>query len=153
MYSIYSISIKMGLWMFAGFVSFFLIMYGLGLGYRTELRAVNGIIQLWCLYRAIRAYYARHPEYVNNYMWGVVQGMRTSAIGIGLFAIFMTLFLALNPTFMKAVSDNSMVGPHLNPLTSSLFILAEGLIISLIGSYFFTRVSEDVPITKEDKLT
>ncbi len=153
MYSMYSISIKMGLWMFAGFVAFFFLMYGLGLGYRTELRAVNGVIQLWCLYRAIRAYYARHPEYVNNYMWGVAQGMRTSAIGVGAFAIFIIIFLALNPTFMKAISENSMVGPHLNPFTSSIFIIAEGLIISLIGSYFFTRVSEDEPITKEDKLT
>ena len=147
------ISIKMGLYMLAGFISFFLLMYVMGLGYRTELRLVNVGIQIFCIYRAIRGYYAIYPRTKHNYLLGVAQGMWASAIGVGGFAVFMTVFLALNPIFMDTIVKNSLVGAHLNPFTTSLYIVAEGLIVSLIGSYIFTRVSEDEPITKDDKLT
>ena len=147
------ISIKMGLYMLAGFIAFFLLMYGLGFGYHSELRAFNAVIQILFLYRAIRAYYALDPRNTHNSLLGVAQGMWVSAIGVGGFAIFMTIFLSLNPIFMKAIAENSAVGAHLNPFTASISILTEGLIVSLIGSYIFTRVSEDEPLTKEDKLT
>ena len=147
------VSIKIGLWMLAGFIAYFLLMYVMGLGYRTELRIANVGIQLFCIYRAIRGYYAIYPRTQHNYLLGVAEGMWTSAIGVGGFAVFMTVFLALNPIFMETIAKNSMVGAHLNPFTASLFIITEGLMVGLIGSYLFTRISEDEPITKDDKLT
>jgi hypothetical protein len=147
------ISIKMGLWMLAGFISFFLLMYTMGLGYRTELRLANVAIQLFCIYKAIRGYYAIYPRTEHNYLLGVAQGMWASAVGAGGFAVFMTVFLYLNPVFMDTIAKNSMVGGSLNPFTVSLYIVVEGLVVSLIGSYLLTRVSEDEPLTKDDKLT
>ena len=89
----YKISIKMGLWMLAGYISFFLLMYAVGLGHHTELRLFYVVIQLLCIYRAIRAYYAIHPGNTHNNLWGVAEGMITSAIGIFGFVIFLTIYL------------------------------------------------------------
>lgn len=137
-----SISIKIGLWMLAGFISFFLLMFVMGLGHRSGLRVFNGIIHVYCLYRAIKAYYALHPENMGNYMMGVGQGMGVSIIGVGGFTVFMTIFLALNPALMNIIRTNSQMGAYLHPFTASLFILTEGLVVSLIGSYILTRVLE-----------
>ena len=134
--------------MLAGFVSLFLLMYFIGLGHRSELRVLNGVIHAYCLYRAIRAYYAEHLGDLNNSMLGVSQGMGASIIGVGGFTVFMTIFLALNPSFLDLIRQNSMVGPYLNPFTASLFILTEGLMVSLIGSYILTRIVENNLIKK-----
>lgn len=135
-----AISIKMGLLMLAGFVSFFLLMYFMGLGHRIELRVFNGVIHLYFLNRAIRAYYDLHPENIGNYMSGLAQGMGASVIGVVGFTLFMTLFLWFNPSLMDAIRQDSQMRAYLYPFTASLFILAEGLVISLIGSYLLTRV-------------
>ncbi len=137
-----AISIKMGLWMLAGFISFFLLMYVMGLGYRNELRIFNGVIHMFCIYRAIQLYYALHPENIGNYMMGVGQGMGASIIGVVGFTIFMTIFLALNPDLMHTIRQQSHMGEYLKPFTASLFILTEGLVVSLIGSYLLTRIWE-----------
>jgi len=144
----HAISIKMGLWMLAGFIAFFLLMYTVGLGYRPELHLFNGVIQLFWLYWAIRSYYAHNPEYLDRYIAGVAQGMRASVIGIGGFTVFMTIFIAMNPGFLETLRQNSKMGEYLTPFTASLFILVEGLMISLIGSYILTRILLDVTFKK-----
>ena len=136
----HAISIKMGLWMLAGFISFFLLMYSVGLGHRIELHIVNSIIQVFCLYRAIKLYYTLHPENINNYLLGVAQGMWATLIGVGGFAVFMILFLSMNSGLMDSIRQNSSMGEYLNPFSANLFIMAEGLVISLIVSYIVTRI-------------
>ena len=134
------ISIKMGLLMLAGFVSFFLLMYFLGLSHRTELRAFNGVIHFYFLNRAIRAYYALHPEKISNYMSGLAQGMWVSLVGVTGFILFMTIFLSLDSNLMNTIRQDSHLSTYLNPFTACLFIFAEGLVIGLIGSYILTRI-------------
>ena len=111
----------------------------MGMVQQTELRIFNGVIHIACLYIAIRAYYKRYPENIENYMLGVAQGMQASVIGVGGFTLFMVIFLGIDPSLMKSICDNSKVGMYLNPVTASLFIFAEGVIVSLIGSYIVTR--------------
>jgi hypothetical protein len=127
--------------MAAGFIAYFLALYALGYGHLTEFRVFNGIIQLGFLHIAIRAYYAQHPESIENYMLGVVQGMWASAVGVGIFAIFMTVFLLLDPALMEAILQGSTISEYLNAYSASLFILTEGLMVSLIGSYVLTRMA------------
>ncbi len=144
-----AISIKIGLWMLAGFISIFLLMCAMGLSHRSEFRVLNSIIHIFCLYRAIQSYYWLHPETIHNSMLGVAQGIGVSIIGVGGFAVFMTIFLELNPTLMDIIKQNSKMGAFLHPFTASLFILTEGLVVSLIGSYILTRIVEDSIIKKE----
>lgn len=144
----HTISIKTGLWMLAGFISFFLLMYSIGLGYRTELHLFNGAIQLFCMYWAIRLYYIQNPENTVRYIAGVIQGLRASVIGIAGFTVFMTIFIAMHPEFLETLRQNSNMGEYLTPFTASLFILVEGLMVSLIGSYLLTRFLLDVTFKK-----
>jgi len=134
------IVIKYGLWMLAGFTLFFLLMYLLGLSENTYLRVFNGVIHMGLMWLAIREYRKTHPDSVNNYVSGVSVGMWSSAIGVIGFSVFMFFFFVLNPGFFEVVQDNIPIQKYLNPFTTTLFILAEGIAIGLIGSYIITRV-------------
>ena len=137
-----AISIKMGLWMLMGFVGFFLLAYLLGFGDRSELRVFNGVIHIYCLYLALQSYQALHPESVSNYMSGVALSLMTSVIGVIGFTLFMTIFLNLNPELMDNIRQHSQLGTYMNPFTSSLYIAAEGLIVSVVGAYILVRVMD-----------
>ena len=137
-----AISIKMGLWMLMGFVGFFLLAYLLGFGDRSELRVFNGVIHIYCLYLALQSYQALHPESVSNYMSGVALSLMTSVIGVIGFTLFMTIFLNLNPELMDNIRQHSQLGTYMNPFTTSLYISAEGLIVSVVGAYILVRVMD-----------
>ena len=137
-----AISIKMGLWMLMGFVGFFLLAYFLGFGDRSELRVFNGVIHIYCLYLALQSYQALHPESVSNYMSGVALSLMTSVIGVIGFTLFMTIFLNLDPELMDNIRQHSQLGTYMNPFTTSLYISAEGLIVSLVGAYILVRVMD-----------
>jgi hypothetical protein len=145
----YAISIKMGLGMLLGFILFFLLMYVTGLGYHIELLFFYPVIQILCIYRAIRAYSAIHPNSSANYLWGVAEGMVTSAIGIIGFAIFISIIFTFSPSLMQEMRIDSVLGSSLNPYTTGLIIITEGFVVSLIGSYVATRISEVEPIQKK----
>ena len=139
----------MGLWMLGTFIAFFLFVYAMGLILSTELRLFNVVIQLFFIYYVIKLHYKLYPTEVGNFIAGVARGMETSAVGVGGFAVFTGLFLYANPALMDNLSQSSQMGAYLNPFTASLYIVAEGLMVSLIGSYVITRVL-DIIITKQD---
>lgn len=134
------IAFRFGLWMLAGFAVFFLIMHVLGLSNNYNLRVLNGIIHLGIIYLAIKAFRSKYPDTVSNYVSGTAMGMYASAVGVIGFTIFMILFLSFSPDFMKELRETMPMGEYLSPITASLFILMEGIVISLIGSYILTRV-------------
>ena len=144
-----NISVKYGLLMLVGLIALYLLMYVMGLGHRSEFRMLNGVIHLYCIYKAIQAYYNLHPENIGNYMMGVMQGMGASIIGVGAYTAFVTIFLALDPTLMNLIRQNSNMAAYLNPYSISLYILVEGLVVSLIGAYILTRVV-DIQVKKEE---
>lgn len=144
-----NISVKYGLLMLVGLIALYLLMYVIGLGHRSEFRMLNGVIHLYCIYKAIQAYYNLHPENIGNYMMGVTQGMGASIIGVGAYTAFVTIFLALDPTLMNLIRQNSNMAAYLNPYSVSLYILVEGLVVSLIGAYILTRVV-DIQVKKEE---
>jgi hypothetical protein len=137
------IALRYGLFMFAGFTGFFLLMHLIGQSANTGLRMFNGVIHLSFIYMAIRAYRATYPDSAGNYMSGVATGMYASLFGVFGFVIFMLLFLVYNPSFLETIGESSSFGKvqeYLTPITASLFILTEGIAVSLIGSYIITRV-------------
>ena len=135
-----AISIQIGLLMLIGFIVIFYIIYMLGYAQYTELRVLNAVVHLSCLYLAIRAYYKTDKEHVENYMLGVVQGMEASIIGVIGYALFIVIFMKIDPQLMNLIKQNSPMAIYLNPYTITLAILAEGLMVSLIGSYLMTRI-------------
>lgn len=126
--------------MLVGFILFFFIMHLLGLSTNIWLRVFNGVIHIGLIWAAIREYRKEHRDSINNYVSGVATGMWTSAIGVLGFVVFMFFFMVLNESFMEAVQNSIPIEKYINPLTATLFILAEGIAISLIGSYIVTRI-------------
>ena len=135
-----AISVQLGLVMLTGFIAIFYIIYMMGYAQYTELRVLNAIVHLSCMYIAIRAYYKTDRENVENYMLGVAQGMEASVIGVVGYAIFIVIFMKIDPRLMNLIKQNSSMAIYLNPYTITLAILAEGLMVSLIGSYIMTRI-------------
>jgi hypothetical protein len=137
----YTIAIRMGLGMLAGFICFFLPMTLLGLGDRSELRIFNGVIHVYFMYQAIKMYRDLYPADRNNYILCAAQGIMASLIGILGFAFFMILFLTFNTALMDSIkAANPTISIYLNPFSASLFIITEGVIVSLMGSYLITRI-------------
>jgi hypothetical protein len=134
-----SLSIQFGLLMLAGFIAIFYAIYMLGYAQHTELRVLNAVVHLSCMYFAIRAYYKSDRENVQNYMLGVAQGMEASVIGVVGYALFIVIFMKIDPRLMNLITRNSPMAIYLNPYTITLGILTEGLMVSLIGSYLLTR--------------
>lgn len=135
-----TISIQFGLVMLAGFIAIFYIIYMLGYAQHTELRVFNAVVHLSCMYLAIKAYYKTDTENVQNYMLGVAQGMEASVIGVVGYALFIAIFMKVDPQLMNLIKQNSPMAIYLNPYTITLGILTEGLMVSLIGSYILTRI-------------
>lgn len=135
------IAIRYGLYMFAGFALLFLLMHFLGLSENYYLRVLNGIIHLGGIYLAIAAY---KRSFDTNNLSEVAIGIYTSMIGVVTFSIFMYLFLKTDVAFMEGLRENMSLGNYLTPFTATLFIFAEGLVISLIGSYIISRAVENV---------
>lgn len=126
--------------MLAGFVGLFLLMYVVGLGHVSELRILNGFIHIACMFLAIKSYYELHPENKENYVTGVVQGMAASIIGVLGFASFISTMLTIDPSMMEAIRNKSNLGADLTPFMAGVFIVCEGIVVSLIGSYIVTRL-------------
>lgn len=137
------ISIKYGLVMLVGFISFFLLMYVLGFGHRTEFRIFNGVIHLFCIHQAILAYYKTFPENIGNYMKGVAQGMGASAVAVVGYILFLMFFLLGEKDLMTTIRQNSNIPSYLNFFTICLYILVEGIVVSLIGSYILMRIVDN----------
>jgi hypothetical protein len=135
-----SLSIQFGLLMLAGFIAIFYVIYMLGYAQYTELRVFNAFVHLSCMYFAIKAYYKTDRENVENYMLGVAQGMEASVIGVVGYAVFIVVFMKIDPRLMELIKQNSPMAIYLNPYTITLGILTEGLMVSLIGSYILTRI-------------
>ncbi|GJM34590.1 MAG: hypothetical protein DHS20C18_35910 [Saprospiraceae bacterium] len=134
------LAFKYGIRMFAGFTLFFLLMHLLGQSQNSNLRIFNGIIHMGFMYLAIKEYKSSFPNAADNYLNGVAMGFYASIIGILPFAIFLMIFLDQTPHLMAEFKQEMPIGDYLNPVTASVFVLVEGLIVSLIGGYVLTRI-------------
>lgn len=137
------IAIKYGMWMLAGFIAFFLIMYIVGQADNTYLRLFNGVIHLSLMGLAINEYRKLRPDTVHNYVSGVGTAFYTSAFGVIGFGVFMMIFLSFDPQLMQAINDHiplDTAKTGFNPITSGVMVIAEGIATTLVGSYIITRI-------------
>jgi len=136
------IAIKFGLILAFSLTLFFLIMHFLNLSQNYNLRLFNGVIHLSVIYFAMKAGLASGVISGENYVNSVFLGMLSGFIGVAIFAFFQMLFLNFDTVFMAQIKEATRIGEYLNPYTASLFILVEGVAVSLIGSYIVARVIE-----------
>lgn len=134
------IAFRYGIIMFFGLTGFFLLMHVLHLSENYYLRIFNAAIHLGVLWSAL-SFWSRNQHWeADEYFNGVVLGMFTSFVGITPFMAFMAIFLEYNPGFLARMKAAMPVGEYLDPFTASLFVAAEGIVISLVASYIFVRI-------------
>lgn len=134
-----TIAVRFGLYFFAGLVAIFLLSYVSGLAENYELRLVNGLLHMVILYYGINQLRVRQPDTHQNYVSGVAQGMYIGTVGTVLFSIFTALFLFADTNLLSQLQAATPLQENLTPLTAGVFILMEGIAVSLIGSYLLTR--------------
>ncbi len=134
-----TIAFKYGLYFFGGLVAIFLTSYLLGLAANYQLRVVNGLLHMAILYYGIKELRVRQPDTHQNYVSGVAQGLYIGTVGTVLFSIFTVLFLIGASGLMAELQAATPLGNALTPVTAGVFILMEGIAVSLIGSYLLTR--------------
>ncbi len=135
---------KYALRMLAGFILLFLVAHFTGLSHNYHLRILNGIIHLTFMWMAIKEYWQTHPDQLGNYVSGVAMGMYTAVPAVALFTFFMWVFLSLdvNRDFFEHLRSQAPLPEYFTPFTASLYIFAEGIAVSLIGSYVLARILE-----------
>lgn len=82
-------------------------------------------------------------------MSGVVMGMFTSVIGIIPYVLFVMFYLMNDTALMDHIQRSIGIGEYFTPYSTSLIILVEGVVVSLIGSYVITRII-DMRRTRKD---
>ena len=134
------IALKYGLILFGSLTGFFLLMWIFNQADKTWLRVFNGIIHMTLLYFAIKQYRRKSPETFGNYLSGVSLGLYTSIIGSLLFATFIALFTSMNTSFEQSLTSAIPYDLGFIPLSAALFVVMEGIVAGLIGSYVVTRL-------------
>jgi hypothetical protein len=135
-----NITIKYGLILFMSLASFFGIMWIFGQAGNIWLRAFNGVIHFAVLYFAISTYRRENPQTLGNYLSGVGVGMSLSLIGSLLFALFIAGIVAVDENLAQTINEEIPYGSNLLPLSAALFVMMEGIVAGLIGSYIMVRV-------------
>ena len=91
------------------------------------------------LYYGIKNLRVHQPETVNNYVSGVARGMSIGAAGSLVFGLFILLFMLGNPGLVAELQASTHMGTNLTPWAMALIVFAEGVAVSLIGSYLLVR--------------
>ena len=142
------LELKYGLFMFLGFVAFFIAMKGLGLYTNLNLRVFNILIHGTFAFLAMRAFRSHNPE-PFEFLTTFAVGFRTSMVAVASFALFQFIYLQfLDPGFMTYVQQNAIMGHYLSPAFASVFLVIEGLGVTIFTSYVGMRlltVTENVP--------
>lgn len=123
-----------GLKIAGGLIAFFLIMKVAGLAHIYELRFLNVIIQVGGIYFALKKFRETHDQHMN-YFRALVTGVATGAVSSVIFALFLFIYLTVDPGFMQDIITNEPMGRYLNPYITSFMVALEGLFSGLLFTF------------------
>lgn len=137
-----TIPTKNGLFMFGGLTAFFLIMRLVGLAEIYWLRAFNFVIVLIFLRNAIVSYKNEsNTTYYDDFTDMFRIGVRTSFIGIGLFAVFLALYLdQIDKPFMASLAVKESFGGQITAVSAAFIVFVEGMVSALAGSFVLIQL-------------
>ncbi len=137
-----TIPMKNGLIMFISLVSYFLLMRILGFAGTHWLRALNVVFVFLLIRNAINTYMqnAGGEKYDDfaDFFW---IGLRTSLLGIGLFAAFIAIYLdLLDPQFMANLAIHESFGGRITPVSAGVIVFIEGMSSALICTFAYIQL-------------
>jgi len=132
--TIEKVAAKYGLLTFAGLSIYFLLMKFAGLFQITELRALNGVIMITGLWKALN-YYKNNSISKLLYLEGLGLGTMTAMIAVIPFAAFIIIYLVIDTEFMAMLKVQEDFGQYLNPYILGSLIAFEGIFSGAIISF------------------
>lgn len=128
------IGLKWGLIVFALLSMYFFALQLLGYVHVIELRAFNGVIMYFGVYKAIKEFKASDHDF--NYFQGLGTGVITAFISSLIFSIFGLFYLSIiNPEFMESIRQNEPFGLYINKFGAVIQIFIEGVASGCLISY------------------
>ena len=126
-----------------GLIAYFLVMHLAGLAHEVELRLLNLLILVTGVYLALRKFRETHEDRLN-YFRALVTGVSTAAIGASVFAVFLFLYMTLDPRLMQSIIENEPMGRYMNPYIAACIVALEGLFSGLLVTFILINfVSTD----------
>lgn len=128
--------------MFGGLTAFFLIMRLVGLAEIYWLRAFNFVIVLIFLRNSIVSYkHESNTTYYDDFTDMFRIGVRTSFIGIGLFAVFLALYIdQIDKPFMASLAVKESFGGQITAVSAAFIVFVEGMVSALAGSFVLIQL-------------
>jgi hypothetical protein len=123
-----------GLRIGVGLTVYFLVMHFTGLSHHVELRLLNLLILVAGVYFALKKFKETHGSNLN-YFRALVTGVATGAIGSVIFAVFLFMYMKLDPALMESIVKNEPMGRYLNPYIASFIVALEGLFSGLLVTF------------------
>jgi putative effector of murein hydrolase len=117
-----------------GLIAFFLLMKIAGLAHHYELRFLNVFIQVGGIYFALKKFKETHDAHMN-YFRALVTGVATGAVSSVIFALFLFIYLSVDPGFMQDIITNEPMGRYLNPYITAFMVALEGLFSGLLFTF------------------
>lgn len=121
-----------------GLITFFFVMYLVGLVHTTELRLLNLLIVLPGVYFALKQYQTTHRDRMD-YFHAFTTGMGTAAIGTTTFAVFLLIYLHIDKNLMQSIAEQEPLGFYLNPYIASFIVFLEGLFSGLFVTFLLSN--------------
>lgn len=141
------IALKWGLIVFGLLSIYFLVLLALGYVHVIELRAFNGLIMYFGVYKSIKEYKATQKDF--NYFQGLGTGVITAFVASLLFALCGFLYLqVINPSFMESIKANEPFGIYMNKFGAVIQIFIEGLASGCLMSYVNMQLLKKPRISK-----
>lgn len=130
-----------GLKIAGGLIAFFLLMKVVGLVHNYELRFLNVFIQIGGIYFAIKKFKQTHEEHMN-YFRALVTGVATGGIAAVLFAVFLFVYMQIDPALMEGIIKNEPMGQYLNPYITAFMVALEGFFSGLLFTFIIINYLE-----------
>lgn len=137
-----TIPTKNGLFIFGGLTAFFLIMRLVGLAEIYWLRSLNLLIVLVFLRNAILSFkHESHSNYYDDFTDMFRIGLRTSFIGVGLFSVFLALYLdQIDTPFMESLAVKESFGGQITAVSAAFIVFVEGMVSSMAASFVLIQL-------------
>ncbi len=123
-----------GLRIAVGLIIYFLTMHFLGLAHHVALRMLNLVILATGIYFGLKKFKELHNQHIN-YFRALVTGVAIGAIGSVVFALFMFIYMQLDPGMMQAIIENEPMGRYLNAYMASFIVALEGIFSGLLVTF------------------
>ncbi len=117
-----------------GLMLYFVLMQLIGLSHHVELRLLNLLVLVGGIYFALKKFKNTHEDHMN-YFRGLITGVATGAIASVGFAVFLFIYMKIDPSLLQSIQENEPMGHYLNEYMSAFIVALEGVFSGMLVTF------------------